>query len=87
MAALSAMRNDSFKMIHNLVPTRPDPEPDTVDMVDHPWSGLPGARILSTGTMKAEFDRLGIRWRSEHLRPRPKVSALARVVRTIGDGS
>lgn len=53
MAALSAMQNNAFDVIHNPVPSRPDPEPDALDKADRLWSGPAGARIVTVGTMKA----------------------------------
>ena len=53
MAALSAMRPDTFNVIYNPVPPRPDPEPEALDLADRLWSGPAGARIVTVGTMKA----------------------------------
>ena len=53
MADLSWMRPNQFKVIHNPVPSRPEPSVEVIKWAEALWAAPPGARILTVGTMKA----------------------------------
>lgn len=54
IAALSGLRAGAFDVIHNPVPPRPDPPAPALRDAEALWSGPPGARILTVGSMKAQ---------------------------------
>ncbi|MFD2190054.1 glycosyltransferase [Pistricoccus aurantiacus] len=54
ISRLAAMRADDFHMIHNPVPARLTPTREATNRAEAQWAALPGARILSVGSFKAQ---------------------------------
>ena len=53
MARLSLMRTGGFHVIHNPVPSHPEPSAETIRDADSRWCSPRGARIVTVGSMKA----------------------------------
>lgn len=54
IARLSGLRRDAFDVIHNPVPSRPEPSSKAIRYAEALWSSPKGVRIVTVGSMKAQ---------------------------------
>ncbi|HSP31176.1 MAG TPA: glycosyltransferase [Halomonas sp.] len=54
IATLSGLLRDTFDVIYNPVPPRPEPSAEAIKAAEALWSAPSGARIVTVGSMKAQ---------------------------------